>query len=504
MAAALLLLSVCGTLADESDSETGWPPVAGPEPSSRVAAFYYPWYRTPDVDGYWDHWGDGEFNPPLDIPSDYYPALGVYSAADPLIVAQHCAWLREAGVGVVVSSWWGQRSRGDLAVPLLLDIAEHYGIQVAFHIEPYEGRAASGFVEDVQYIYEQYGDHKAFFRSTASSRWSPDDRPKGLFFLFAPARPAAAATGGDRPVDAGYWSEALDAVHALPGGCLVLAAAVPGSWIDGGHFDGIYNYVTIDLDWAGGFRWAQSLPPGAWYVPSVMPGNSPRRIGYPEEDYVPRQGGATYDEQWEAALGVGVEPALVTITSFNEWHEGTQIEPAAVGATNGRGYTYDDYGPLPPEGYLALTEQWITRFLQTTWPASTALRIWIETTSDWTTFNLISGADWLRPSLVSASVKATYATMDADHFLLRQPIERANAGRRVGMTIDVLFSGWDVGGTLVFEIERGGLGWTRVQLSKLVDGEYVVAETLSWSGNRTGRNALTARISADDLFESPP
>ncbi|MCJ7647830.1 MAG: hypothetical protein MUP85_04395, partial [Candidatus Lokiarchaeota archaeon] len=119
----------------------------------RVAAFYYPWYRTPDVDAYWDHWGEGNFHPPLDIASDFYPALGTYSIADPAIVAQHFAWLREAGVDVIVSSWWGQRSREDQAVPLLLDIAERYGIKVAFHIEPYDGRTGARLVNDINYLY---------------------------------------------------------------------------------------------------------------------------------------------------------------------------------------------------------------------------------------------------------------------------------------------------------------------------------------------------------------
>jgi hypothetical protein len=64
-----------------------------------VAAFYYPWYRTPEVDAYWDHWCEGAFNPPLAIASHFYPAPGAYSIADPVILAQHFSWLREAGVG---------------------------------------------------------------------------------------------------------------------------------------------------------------------------------------------------------------------------------------------------------------------------------------------------------------------------------------------------------------------------------------------------------------------
>ena len=79
-------------------------------------------------------------NEKVNIASDYYPQLGAYSNLDPAVVAQHFAWLREAGVGVIISSWWGRLSIEEKAVPLLLEMGERYGIKVAFHLEPYGGR----------------------------------------------------------------------------------------------------------------------------------------------------------------------------------------------------------------------------------------------------------------------------------------------------------------------------------------------------------------------------
>jgi hypothetical protein len=43
-----------------------------------------------------------------------------------------------------------------------------------------------------------------------------------------------------------------------------------------------------------------------------------------------RRNGATYDVLWAAA--VAARPDIVSITSFNEWREGTQIDPAATRA----------------------------------------------------------------------------------------------------------------------------------------------------------------------------
>ncbi len=383
-----------------------------------MAAFYYPWYRSVKVDQSWIHWAEGGFHPPLDIASDYYPLLGPYSSLDPAVVAQHFAWLRQAGVGVIISSWWGQRSNEDKAVPLLLEMGERYGIQVAFHVEPYSGRTVTTLVSDVEYLYAHYGESPAFFRTTAASRWSPDDRSKGLFFLWSARFPDF----NQAAVEASYWREAIDAIHALPDGGLVIADETGSEWVDGGHFDGLYSYAVLEPDVADAYSWARALPPDAWYVPGVNPGFSAVRIGYDPSSYVPRRDGAAYQERWQAALDAGVQPALVAITTFNEWHEGTQIEPAAAGVQNGSGYTYADFGKLAPDGYLALTRQWVDRFVAKIWPATHLVRFRVVTSSDWTVFGLVDGATWLRPSVVSASPEATHAGPDGARFQLIQSL----------------------------------------------------------------------------------
>lgn len=479
------------------------PPIAVDEPTSRVAAFYYPWFRNPSVDGEWYGWDAPGIDPPLDISSDYYPLLGAYSTSDERTVSQHFAWLREAGVGVVIVSWWGQGSREDQAVSVLLRVAERYGIQVAFHIENYSSRTANRLIRDVEYIYARYGEEAAFYRTTTSSRWSPNDNPKGLFFLWDPFQPGQSEPGA-QAVDASYWQPAVDSIHSMPQGSLVIACASDARWVDGGHFDGLYNYAVRHPDQSGRFAWAQRMPLGAWYVPSVGPGAAGQRIGRSPDEDVARRDGATYREQWESALSVGVEPQIVTITSFNEWGEGTQIEPAAAGATNGGSYTYADYGPLPPEGYLDLTRLLVDDFLARTWPDTTRLRVRLVTTSDWTTLNLVSGATWLRPDLISVSEEATNAALQDDGFVLDQPIARAEAGGMVEVIVDMLFTGWESGGTVVFEIARGHLGSTQVELSKYVDGEPVVIETFEWRGISGRRNTSTFQISAEMLFGATP
>ena len=65
---------------------------------------------------------------------------------------------------------------------------------------------------------------------------------------------------------------------------------------------------------------------------------------------------------WRAAAALPALPA-VTVTSYNEWGEGTQIEPAAPyrahASRDPPGRKYDDYAPRGPGFYLERTAQWI-------------------------------------------------------------------------------------------------------------------------------------------------
>jgi hypothetical protein len=477
------------------------PPVVGPDPSESVAAFYYAWYRSADMDGEWVHWQETNFQPPSDISSDFYPQLGAYSSVDPITVAQHFAWLRESGVGLIISSWWGQASPTDQAAPLLLELGSIYDVKVAFHIEPYAERSADRLLEDVRYLYARYGEHPSFYRMPASSPWIQGDRPQGLFFLFGPGFAGEA----EPEVPAEYWRETIDAIHALPDGGIVIAATTDCSWVDRAHFDGLYNYITPHLGEQNAFNWSRCVRRGAWYVPSVIPGNSPRRIGYPQDLYEPRREGATYDAQWEAALATGVRPQMVTVTSFNEWHEGTQIEPARYGMESGRGYTYDDYGPLGEQGYLTLTRQWADRFRRMEWPALPGMRVHITTTADWTSLLLLSGGTWIQPGMISTSEEATMASISDNRINLNQTLDRARAREQVELLMDVSMSDVEPGGMLTFEIQRGSIGWTKVELFDLSGPEPTLVATRTWGGitGSDGLNPHRFELPAASLVGEP-
>ena len=105
---------------------------------------------------------------------------------------------------------------------------------------------------------------------------------------------------------------------------------LPGKAKAGG-FAGLYTYDVRIYDGTSFPRMcASARMRGLLCAPSVGPGfDAVRATG--DTRVKGRQNGATYDCMWRGAIRAGAD--VVTITSYNEWHEGTQIEPAsAVGA----------------------------------------------------------------------------------------------------------------------------------------------------------------------------
>jgi hypothetical protein len=291
-----------------------------------VAIFYYPWYGTPARDGAWEHWNQNGHKPPGDIYSRYYPAAGPYSSADPAIVDQQMAEIAAAGVDEIVISWWGRGSQEDRRLPLVLAAVRRHHLQPAIHLEPYPGRSPATVASDLTYI-ASLGIRDVFVyhpRDFAASDWAT------------------------------LRAQAPGSLRLFAGTELVGFAAA-------GHFDGFYTYDFIDY---GGGKFvrlcAEAHAVHLLCAPSVGPGYDGVRAG--EAPVLsPRRNGATYDNLWTAALAAS--PDMVTITSFNEWGEGTQIEPAAAH----RGYsTYDGawglVGVAAQTAYLTRTAYWTGRF----------------------------------------------------------------------------------------------------------------------------------------------
>jgi glycoprotein endo-alpha-1,2-mannosidase len=291
-----------------------------------VAIFYYPWYGTPVHDGSWQHWGQNGHRPPSDLYSPYYPARGAYSSSSRAVVGAQMAEMKAAGIDEVVVSWWGRGSVEDLRLPLVARLARAHALQVGVHLEPYPGRSAATVPADLAYL-GGLGIRDVFV-------YHPLDLAPAAWAALLPAAPAS--------------------LRVFAGSDDVGLAVRDG-------FDGFYTYDFLSY---GGAKFRRLCTEAhrahLLCAPSVGPGYDGIRAG---EAPVTRGRlrGLTYDRLWQAA--VAAHPDYVTITSYNEWGEGTQIEPAV----NRHGYrSYDGSwglsGASASSAYLLRTAYWAGRF----------------------------------------------------------------------------------------------------------------------------------------------
>jgi glycoprotein endo-alpha-1,2-mannosidase len=290
----------------------------------RSAIFFYPWYSNPRHDGYYAHWTQGGHRPPLDVASHFYPARGAYSSADPRVLRAQMRDIHAARVDEVVSSWWGRDSAEDQRLPAVIRAARRWKLKVAVHIEPYPGRSVDTIAVDLTYI-RGLGIRDVYvYRANdfSAQDWTRVTRqPNGLRLFAQTSRVGFAAAAGF----AGFYTYDIVVYH-------------------GGKFDRLCAQAH-----AAGILCAPSVGPGydAWQAT----GDVHRK---------PRLEGATYDTMWKAALNASAD--FVTITSYNEWGEGTQIEPAGHG---GRYESYDGayglHGRAAERAYIMRTAYWTVR-----------------------------------------------------------------------------------------------------------------------------------------------
>jgi glycoprotein endo-alpha-1,2-mannosidase len=306
---------------------------AAAQARSWTSIFYYPWYGTPARDGAWEHWlGPG--GSALGISSNYYPARGLYSSSDRRVAAAQMREIAATGVREIVYSWWGWGSPEDVRLPIVMRPANAVGLSVAVHLEPYAGRTQESVADDIEHL-QMLGINR--------------------FFVYQPFE----------NIGPGDWAALR---KGAPGVQLFAETGLVGRAAAAG-FDGIYTYDV--LHWGGStFRrlCRQAHQAGLLCLPSVGPGyKASRATG--DLRVKPRRDGATYDAMWKAAIHSAADG--VTVTSYNEWHEGTQIEPARArrgGAAAVAFESYDGayglYGRASERAYLDRTTYWTDAFVR--------------------------------------------------------------------------------------------------------------------------------------------
>jgi hypothetical protein len=287
----------------------------------QVLAFYYTWYGRPDRHGRWIHWGKVDPQRHEISESTHYPAQGAYDSHDPEIIDWHVDQAQKHGITGFIATWWGQGTLDDRAFELLIERVQNKNFQVSVYWETAPGRGQAQIdraVDDLLYVLRRYGSQEAFL----------DVDGKPVIFVYGRVM---------NQVPLRSWPEIIRRTRQQYRNDFLLIA-------DGYHdsyarvFDGIHTYNICgwvrdktptelrDLS-AHHFAHAANLARqhGKISCLTVIPGYDDTKIRTPGLR-ASRLDGKTYRVLWQEAIHA--DPDWVLITSWNEWHEGSEIEPS--------------------------------------------------------------------------------------------------------------------------------------------------------------------------------
>lgn len=275
----------------------------------RVFAFYYAWFD------------EQSWSPNLvsDIPAEQYVSR------DPGAIARHIDQAQGAGIDSFVISWLGPGNPTDERFKSMLDTAGGKGFSATIDFEANRYGSRQALVDALTYVRDQLEPHGAFARVNG----------KPVIFFWRQQV---------RSVD--EWAEIRNAVDPKHDQ-IWIAEGVNIAYqrvFDGHHLYSIAWSPDVNYslnDWSKRVRRAGA---DKLWVATVMPGYDDTRTTRPDKFVRNREDGNFYRATWNAAIQS--RPDMVVITSFNEWVEGSQIEPSVK------------YGNL----YLDLTREYAAQF----------------------------------------------------------------------------------------------------------------------------------------------
>jgi hypothetical protein len=301
-----------------------------PEPAERlVGAYYYPWYTK-------DRW--------TREPVCNTPQLGWYSSDDRSVAAQHLKWAKEADLGFFLVSWLTsvghegknldnallpELTKAGFRFALLYETPLALGLPAGKPIDlesvDREGvKAGDRFVKQFDHLTRTYLKHPNYLRHQGKAVvviYLVRDMLNADQYLTA-VREQATKLGVELHLiaDVVYWAppERLDWPLLKKHFQTVTAYNM--------YFRPKFN-EEVRAQFEATDRLARSH--GLRLIPSVMPGYDDTPLRGEGRATLHRRRGDFYRESWKVAkLFVGDDQPFLLVTSFNEWHEGTELEPS--------------------------------------------------------------------------------------------------------------------------------------------------------------------------------
>ncbi|MBI4492874.1 MAG: hypothetical protein HY690_08795 [Chloroflexi bacterium] len=272
------------------------------DPDHPILAFYYTWY---DPSSFGSR-------------TAFQPAVDRYNSDDPALIEQHVRQARAAGIDGFVVAWDGAGGRTDRNFQKVLNAGAKYGLRATIYFETHNFTPfGPGDVADqLRKFYAAYVDKN--LPNLVRYQGKP------VIFLWA-----------TRLLSLDTWASIRTQVDPEQRAVWIAEGDV-FSQLQGDTFQGIHPY---SIAWSAtpartlasyGTR-AHAYPDKLW-VPTAMPGyddtRDPYKLQRGEAVFARDRGnGAFLTDSFQGAVASNPDWAIL-LTSFNEWYEGHQLEPA--------------------------------------------------------------------------------------------------------------------------------------------------------------------------------
>lgn len=304
-----------------------------------VGASYYPWY----TEG--KHWSATYLRAKLEKPQ--LPVLGEYDCAKQSVISQHVIWSVDAGIDFWINSWWGPGSSTDRIITdaqqTNSDFRQKMGYCLLYETTGRLGnipisinaQTIQTFKADLEYICEKHFSKPNYLKI--------DNKPVLYLYLtrtldgnyaefFSQADSLLVQKGYKGLYAVGdevYWNR-QNAEHAKYMDALTCYNPhVSQTWVR--DADQFAESCERDLyrPWMGT---ANSLDIPLWVC--IIPGFNDLGVRLEaQHPVIPRNNGELFSKLLKKAKALlamqRVPLKVLVVTSWNEWHEDTQIEPIA-------------------------------------------------------------------------------------------------------------------------------------------------------------------------------
>lgn len=275
-------------------------PLAQSSGEPLVLAFYYTWFDE-------NTWTLDRLS---DLPAE------TYVSSDRGVMGRHIDQAKSAGIDAFLVAWYGpsnNQTEPNLSALLEEAAARNFKIGILFETDsPFLG--SSGAVTGaLQHALSVHANHPAFLRV--------DGRP--VIFFWRPTIYGVDTWQAIRAqVDPNYGS-----IWISEGVNTAYLAVFDGHHLYSNTWNPPADLTATNQKFANQVAAARTQY-GAYkfWVATVMPGYNDVRIRPGHGFARDREGGAYFDRAWQAAIAS--QPNWIVINSFNEWPEGSYIEPS--------------------------------------------------------------------------------------------------------------------------------------------------------------------------------